>query len=70
MTIYLFEVTSQQKAAEVSWLLANGETLTTTQVAERYQMTWSGAYKLMTTISQQIPITQDDKSRWRRFDID
>lgn len=64
--IYLFEATSQQKAAEVSWLLANGEALTTSEVAERYQMSWSGAYKMLTVISQQIPITQDETRRWRR----
>ena len=64
----VFDVSAQGKAAWVTWQLASGKLLTTVAVADKFGMTWTGAYSLLCNISGHIPIVQDERRRWRRFD--
>lgn len=62
------EMTAQQKAFRIAFLLADGRTLTTRQVAEMTGLTMSGAWQLMQNGSGAVEIYQDDDGRWRRLE--
>ena len=64
------EYTPQEKAASVVWRLAQGQPITTRQVADEFSITIQGAYRLMNTVSRVIPICVVSTGTWRRFDID
>ena len=59
------ETTPVQKAAEVTYMIVNGETFTTAEIAERYNMSWSGADRLLNKISGKVPICKEE-SKWRK----
>lgn len=62
------EFTSQEKAANVSWRLANGEGVTVQEVADSFSMTWQGANKMLCVISRVIPIAPNSTGVWQKFD--
>ena len=58
------DYTAQEKAALVTWHLAHGEGMTTTEIARMTGLTWQGAWLLMTHLAHVLPIYQDDNRRW------
>lgn len=62
------EYTSQEKAADVVWRLANGEGVTVREVADDFGMTRQGAYKMLCIVSRVIPIAANSTGIWQRFD--
>lgn len=65
----LNEFTSQEKAADVTWRIATGQAVSTSEVAESFSMTYQGAWRLMNTISRVIPIAPNSTGKWQRFDL-
>lgn len=50
------ELTSQERAAKITYKLAKGKKMTTGEIAKELGVTWHGASKMMNTISRTIPI--------------
>jgi len=57
-----------ERAAVVSWQLADGARMTTRDVAERYGIDMSGAHKMMNKMARKLPIALDEFGRWHRID--
>jgi len=64
LTLYL-ESTPTERAAQVTYWLANGRSLTTAEVAESLQISQRTAQRLFTAVSRTIPCYRDDDGRWR-----
>jgi hypothetical protein len=60
------ELTAQERAFDVAFRLAEGEELTTRQVAEMTGLSMTGAWYLMQRGARVRPITQDGRGRWKR----
>jgi hypothetical protein len=58
------DLTITERAALVTWHLAHGEGMTTTNAAEMAELTYDGAYKLMRRLSRVLPIYQNDSGVW------
>ena len=58
------DFTAQEKAALITWHLAHGEEITTTEVAHMAGLTWAGAWFLMERLSRVLPIYRDDRGVW------
>lgn len=61
----LDELTPQERAARVTWAIAQGETMSTQQVATLAGMSERGARWLMARLSRVLPVFQDDSGLWR-----
>lgn len=60
--------TPTEKAAEVTYLIIQGQEMTTSDVAERFGTTWQGADKLMNKVSRRVPIYKDERdTRWKKL---
>ena len=59
--------TAHERAALAAWWIAQGESFTTGEAAERLNMTRQGAYYVLNGLSRCLPIVQEG-GRWRRFD--
>lgn len=60
------EMTAQERAFDVAFRLADGEAMTTRQVAEMTGLTLMGAWYLMQRGARVAPVTQDSNGRWKR----
>jgi hypothetical protein len=58
------EFTDGEHLIRITWMLCNGEGLTTADVARITGYTRQGAYAMMCRISRVIPICQDAKHVW------
>lgn len=56
--------TPSERVAVVVWALAQGQRLTTRQVARLTGMSMRSAYALLCRISRVLPICQDDNWAW------
>jgi hypothetical protein len=61
------ELTAQERAFDIGFRLAEGEELTTRQVAEMTGLSMTGAWYLMQRGARVRPITQDGRGRWKRI---
>jgi hypothetical protein len=59
------EMTAQERAFDVAFRLADGEEMTTRQVAEMTGLSRTGAWYLMQYAARVTPIVQDN-GRWKR----
>lgn len=55
------DATPQQRAGLIVWWLCHGEKLSTKDVARLAGLSMDGAYALMTSLSERIPIYCDTK---------
>lgn len=60
-------MSAQEKAAKVTFQIVSGDTPTTADIAERFGMTWQGAYRMMSNVSRVVPLTTEN-GRWRVWD--
>jgi len=58
------ELTAQERAALVTWLLAGGAQMTTGDVATVTGLTPRGARTMLERLSRVIPIRQNEAGRW------
>lgn len=58
------EMSAQQRAALIVWLLARGHTFTTLEIAQIAHMKRAGAQQMMNRLAGQVPIVFEH-SRWR-----
>lgn len=58
------ELTSQQRAALVVWLLARGHSFTTMEIAHITGLGYRGAKHMMDNISSTLPLSCE-QSRWK-----
>ena len=58
------DYTAQEKAALITWHLAHGEGLQTSDVVKLTGLTRQGAWELMQHLARVIPIYQDDTDTW------
>lgn len=58
------EMSAQQRAALIVWLLARGHSFTTLEIAQIVHMKRAGAQQMMYRLSGQIPIVFEH-SRWK-----
>lgn len=61
------EYTAQEKAAWVTWELANGGELTPRDLITRFNITHQAASYILYGLSRVTPIHRTDEGRWRRF---
>jgi len=61
----LLESTPTERAAQVTYWLANGKRLTTADVAESLQINQRTAQRLVVSVSRVLPIYRDDEGFWR-----
>lgn len=59
-------MTIERVGRVVNALMAEGEMLTTREVADMIGITWHGAYYMLTILSRELAIYRDDAGRWRR----
>lgn len=57
-----------ERAATVSWQLADGVRMTTREIAERSGLQLRGTYYMMLKLSRVLPIALDEYGRWHRVD--
>ena len=57
-----------ERAAQAAWLLCEGATLTTRQIAEKVGLHVKSAYHMMNKIARVLPVMLDDEGRWHRTD--
>ena len=57
-----------ERAATVSWQLADGAKMTTWEIAERSGLKLRGTYYMMLKLSRVLPIALDECGRWHRVD--
>lgn len=50
------EYVATERVGVIVWQLAHGDTLTTAQVAELAELSYSGAHKMMQKLTRSIPI--------------
>jgi predicted DNA-binding transcriptional regulator YafY len=60
----LLESTPTERAAQVTYWLANGKRLTTADVAESLQISQRTAQRLFTSVSRVLPVYRDDSGYW------
>lgn len=58
------EMSAQQRAALITWLLARGHSLTILEIAQIAQMSPHGARDMMDRIGGAVPITKNGK-QWK-----
>jgi hypothetical protein len=59
-------VALERAALVAMWLLADGQCLTTREIANRLNMTRDGARYILKAISRKVPVYCDERGRWRR----
>jgi len=57
-----------ERAAQAAWMLCEGATLTTRQIAEKVGLHVKSAYHMMNKIARVLPVMLDDEGRWHRTD--
>jgi len=57
-----------ERAAAVSWQLADGAKMTTREIAEHSGLKLRGTYYMMLKLSRVLPIALDEIGRWHRID--
>ena len=57
-----------ERAAQAAWMLCEGATLTTRQIAEKVGLHIKSAYYMMNKIARVLPVMLDDEGRWHRID--
>ena len=57
-----------ERAAQAAWMLAEGATLTTREIAERVGLHVKSTYHMMYKIARVLPIELDEAGRWCRVD--
>ena len=57
-----------ERAAAVSWQLADGARMTTREIAEHSGLRLRGTYYMMLKLSRVLPIALDEWGRWHRID--
>lgn len=57
--------TPSERVALVVWRMAQGDSLTTQQVAQLTGLTVNGAYLLLCRISRVLPLYQDEQLVWQ-----
>ena len=57
-----------ERAAQTAWLLCEGATLTTREIAARVGLQVKSAYHMMNKIARVLPVQLDDEGRWHRID--
>lgn len=62
------DLTAQERAGLIAWLLAFGARLTTREIAEMTGLTRPGAWYLMMRLSRILSIYCDDHRKWRRVE--
>jgi len=62
------EYTYTERIALLAWWLAEGERLTTEQVAQRFRIRRGEAAKMFTRISRKLPIYCDDGGVWQKVE--
>jgi hypothetical protein len=62
------DMTSQERAAVIAWWLADGEALSTLDIAERLALSRQGAWTLVTMLSRKLPIWCNGDGKWKRCD--
>ena len=62
------DLVAQERAAKVTWALAEGERLNVQDVADYVGLTRRGALFMMNKLARAIPITLDGAGRWVRMD--
>lgn len=58
---------AQERAAVISWKLAHGERLTTSQIAALCSTTRQAAWHMMSHLSRILPIHLNDDDQWQEF---
>ena len=58
------EMSAQQRAALIVWLLARGHSFTTLEIAQIAKMKRNGAREMMNRLAGQVPIVCDH-GRWK-----
>ena len=62
------EYSVTQRVTVVAWRLAQGGSVTVSEVADELGMSPSGAYRLLDKMSAAAPITYDQQTRqWKKF---
>ena len=57
-----------ERAAQTAWMLCEGATLTTRQIAEKVGLHVKSAYHMMNKIARVLPVMLDEDGRWHRTD--
>jgi len=57
-----------ERAAQAAWMLCEGATLTTRQIAEKVGLHVKSAYHMMNKIARVLPVMLDEDGRWHRTD--
>lgn len=60
------DIHTTERAAAITYELTIGRELSTSEIADKYGITVSGAEKMLDKISRQVPIYKDN-SRWKRI---
>ncbi len=68
-TAHSADFTPQERAAKLTFDLANGRAMTSRQVAEDLDMTIHGARRLLSNVSRVVPIAPDERGVWRLFEL-
>jgi len=64
----LAELTAQERAGLIAWLLAFGAHLTTREIAELTGLTQPGAWYLMMRLSRVVGIFCNDEGKWCKLE--
>lgn len=57
-----------ERAAQTAWMLCEGATLTTREIAARVGLHVKSAYHMMNKIARVLPVMLDEDGRWHRTD--
>ena len=57
-----------ERAATVSWQLADGARMTTREIAQSSGLQVRGAYRMMNKLARVLSIALDEVGRWHRID--
>ena len=60
------EYTQTERYALLSWWLADGDKLTSEQIARRFGVRRNVARMMFATISRKLPIFRDERGRWQK----
>ena len=63
------ELTAQERAGLIAWLLAFGARLTTQEIAEMTGLTRQGTWCLMMRLSRVLAIFCNDEGKWCRIEV-
>lgn len=64
------DLTAQERAGKIAWLLAQGERLTTNEIARLTGLTRGGAWYLMMRISRVVPVVCDERGEWCKIEVE